>query len=229
VPPAFTFDDECNGSSINPAWSSLFGPGDPGFAIDTDFMADLRQVSVANGLCTITAERKTTPSGRPFASACLATFGTFAQSYGTWEARFRYPAGQGMWPAFFLLPEGSKNPYPEIDVLEAYPAPAGSGGGSGANVIVSTLHYGLGLNHYFAVDMGVDMTSAFHTYKLVWSPGRIVFYVDGSAIGTVTSDVPSGRMYPIFDLALGTGGYRVDGTTPSPARMDIDYLRVSTP
>ena len=111
--PRLTFDAECAGSSLDPAFRALYGQGDPGFGLDSDFMADLRQVSVANGLCTITAQRMTTPMGRPYASACFATFGTFAQTYGTWEARLRYPAGQGVWPAFWLLPVGQKGPYPE--------------------------------------------------------------------------------------------------------------------
>jgi hypothetical protein len=84
------FAAECNGSGVDAGMRPLCGPGDPGFGLDSDFMGDLRQVSVANGLCSITAVRMSTPSGRMYASAAMATYGTFAQRYGTFEARIRY-------------------------------------------------------------------------------------------------------------------------------------------
>jgi beta-glucanase (GH16 family) len=195
-------------------------------------MGDLRQVSVANGYARITAERMTTPSGRPYGSAIFSPYGTFSQAYGTWEARLRYPKGQGVWPAWFLLPVGQKSPYPEIDIFEAYPAPP-SGGGSGVNVVGTTDWYGTGLNHNFVTDftsLGINITDgAFHVWKMVWTPASLVFSVDETVIGSITQDVPSVPMYPIFDLALGAPGYRVDGTTPSLLTMDIDYLRVYAP
>ena len=115
-----TFDAECGGSGLDPRFRALFGPGDPGDRLDTDTMGDLRQVSVANGMCTINVQRGVTPSGRPFAGAAMATYGTFGQKYGTFEARIRYDEAKGTWPSFFLLPVGQKGPYPEIDVFEAY-------------------------------------------------------------------------------------------------------------
>ena len=36
-------------------------------------------------------------------------------------------------------------------------------------------------------------------------------------------------MYPILTFAMGAPSYRVDATTPSTLKMDIDYVRVSTP
>ena len=40
-----------------------------------------------------------------------------AITYGTVEARFKAPAGRGLWPAIWLLP-ASKESRPEIDLLE---------------------------------------------------------------------------------------------------------------
>ena len=58
-----TFAEECS-NTLRPEWHALFNAGDPGYGRDSDFFGDLRQVSVANGICTITAERAVTPSGR---------------------------------------------------------------------------------------------------------------------------------------------------------------------
>jgi hypothetical protein len=227
--PTFTFVDNFNGSTLGSVWKALYGPGDPGDRLDTDTMGNLSQVDVANGFATITAERRSTPSGRPYGGACFATYGTFAQKYGTWEARFRYPAGQGVWPSWFLIPGGQKSPYPEIDILEAYPAPP-SGGGSGRSIIASTVHYAPGVNDHIVYDALHDMTTGFHVYKLEWSPGSIVFSLDGDVYGTIKgSKVPSVPMYPIFIFGLGAPGYRADATSPSVLKMDIDYIRVSAP
>ena len=226
--PELTFAAECGGSTLDSRFKAFYGPGDPGFALDVDFLSNLQQVDVANGFCTITAKRMSTPSGRPYGSGMFATFGNFNQVYGTWAARIRYPAGQGVWPAFFLLPRGQMGPFPEIDIFEAYPAPAGAGGGSGLNTIVQTLHYGPGLNHYTAVSIP-NMTDQFHVHKLVWTPSKLAFYVDGNLTSVITAHVPDVRMYPVFDLALGAPGYRIDSTTPTPLKMDIDWVRVWAP
>lgn len=225
---ALSFDEECSGSTLNPAWAPLYGVGDPGFGLDSNFMGNLSNVSVTNGLCTITATKHAADSfGRTYDSACLATRGTFSQKYGTWEARIRYPAGQGVWPAWWADPAGAAiGTFPEIDFMEAYPAPPGAGGGSGVNVTVETLHRTATDETYFVTDNGHDMSGAFHVYRMVWTSASIVFSIDGIGVGTITAGIPSTPIYPILNLALGAPGYRVDASTPSSLSMDIDYVRV---
>lgn len=219
------FAEECS-TSLRPEWRALHIGDDPGYGLDSDFLGDLRQVSVASGICTITAERVATPSGRPYVSAAIGTHGTFAQRYGTFEVRIRYPGGQGIWPAFWLLEQRSAiTTPPEIDVFEAYPGKPGFGGQAGPNVVVSSLHY-RGGTHYFFHDHGSDMTAGFHTHRMTWSPDLLVFSVDGVETGRITNHVPDVAMYPIISLAVGAEGYRADERTPPVATMDIDYLRV---
>lgn len=227
VEPAPSFAEDGAGP-LNPAWTAFFAAGDPGFDVDADFMSDLSRVSVASGLVTLKAERAITPSGRPYASAMISTRTTFAQAFGTWEARIRFPAGQGVWPGFFLLPKGQLGPYPEIDIFEAYPGLPGRGG-LGRSVIVSTVHLSAGVTHHKTFDAGIDLTADFHVYRMTWTPARLEFSLDGRVYWTVTDDIPKVPMYPVLDLAMGAPGYRVDGTTPTTATMDIDYLRVFAP
>lgn|SRR5574340_875943 len=40
-----------------------------------------------------------------------------------------------------------------------------------------------------------DSTSGFHTYKFVWSPGKISFYIDGIWIADHTTNVPTAPAY----------------------------------
>jgi hypothetical protein len=230
--PTLTFATECGGSSLDSRWRALFGAGDPGFGRDSDFMGNLSQVSVANGRCRITAERKATPSGRPYASACIATYGTFAQKYGIFEARVRYGNGQGVWPAFFLLPAGQKSPYPEVDIFEAYP---GDPAIAGPGVVVFNVHYaGEPADEYQRQQMwegayvpGVpDLTLDYHVYRLVWTSSKVEFWLDGVLKFTVREHVPQVAMYPILNLAMGAPSYRIDGSSPDVVNMDIDYVRV---
>lgn len=226
VQPAFA--EECDGSELDPKWSALYVVGDPGHGLDSDLLGDLSQVSVTDGLCTIRAARQATPSGRMYASAAIGTRTTFAQAFGTFEARIRYTGGQGVVPAFWMLKAGALATPPEIDILEAYPGNGGVGGGSGANAVVSSLHYDGG-THFFTFKGAADLTGAFHTHRLDWSPNLLVFSIDGVVTGRITRNVPDVAMYPIFNLAVGAPGFRADASSPSEAVMDIDYLRVWRP
>ncbi|MDE0000192.1 MAG: glycoside hydrolase family 16 protein, partial [Rhodospirillaceae bacterium] len=59
---------------------------------------------VENGLLLVTARRES-ESGYDYTSARLHSRGRFAFRYGRIEARIRLPGGQGLWPAFWLLPQ----------------------------------------------------------------------------------------------------------------------------
>ena len=220
------FAEECSGPALRPEWRPLLGPDDPGFGMESDFLGDLSHVTVENGTCTIRAARVATPSGRPYASAAISTRGTFAQRYGTFEARVRYSAGQGVWPAFWLLQDRDivATP-PEIDVFEAYP---GATGDRRPNVVASTLHYAGGSHHFVHRHDG-DLTRDFHVHRLTWTPGLLVFSIDGIETGRITRDVPDVAMFPILNLAMGARGFRTDATTPDVATLEIDYVRIWAP
>src|SRR5262245_38429361 len=69
-------------------------------------------------------ERHTGPDGitRDYTSARLLTAGKFVQRFGRVEARIKVPAGQGIWPAFWMLGEDiSAVSWPscgEVDIME---------------------------------------------------------------------------------------------------------------
>ncbi len=47
--------------------------------------------------------------GKSYTSGRINTLGTFTHAFGRFEARMQLPAGQGMWPAFWLL--GNNQPH----------------------------------------------------------------------------------------------------------------------
>ena len=83
-------------------------------------------VRIEGGNLVITARRESYAGAdgvtRNYTSARLKTQGLFSQTYGRFEARIKLPAGQGIWPAFWMLGENIvTDGWPkcgEIDIME---------------------------------------------------------------------------------------------------------------
>jgi beta-glucanase (GH16 family) len=159
----------------------------------------------------------------PYSSGLISSHASFAQEHGYFEVRARVPAGQGLWPAFWLLPADGSEPW-EIDVFELL--------GHEPRTVHLTAHYPNAEGQHRTVKnefTGPDFSRAYHTFAVEWGPGRIVWYVDGAerhrAKGKRSS--PNEQMYLIANLAVG-GEWpgAPDATTPFPAAFDIDHVRV---
>src|SRR5215471_3895202 len=174
-------------------------------------------------------------TGTSFTSARLKTQGLFSAQYGHLEARIKLPAGRGIWPAFWMLGSNiSSVGWPqcgEIDVMENIGSEpsvnhgsAHGPGYSGGRAITAT--YRLPGTARFADD--------FHTFAIDWTPGTIVFLVDGQTYHTVArAAIPSGSTW-VFDapffllLNVAVGGTfpgNPDTTTTFPQEMVVDYVR----
>jgi beta-glucanase (GH16 family) len=115
--------------------------------------------------------------------------------------------------------------------------------GLGPTMIRSTIHGpryygGNGLWHDYRLPNGARVDDgSFHTYGIIWSPGMIQFYVDDPAniyFVQDANDLPEGGewvfdhpFYLIMNLAIG-GDWagQPDATTPNPADVLVDYVRV---
>ncbi|HYM74485.1 MAG TPA: glycoside hydrolase family 16 protein [Candidatus Dormibacteraeota bacterium] len=206
-----------------------------------------------SGHLVIQALRITT-SGAPYSgswtSARLKSQGLQSFQYGRIESSMSLPLGPGLWPAFWALGSNITSVgWPasgEVDYMENVPAASGLG----PNAISSTLHGGNsssscycggnGLSKHYTFPSG-DVTS-FHTYGAIWSPNMVQFYVDDPAnifFVRTASDLPSGftwdfnhPFFQLLNLAVGGSGSwpgPPDNTTPSPAVMVVDYVRLYTP
>lgn len=180
---------------------------------------------------------KTADSG--YTSARLRTLGKFSFTYGRAAARIRIPRGQGIWPAFWMMGTDIQSKgWPgagEIDIMENI--------GKEPNAVHGTIH-GPGysgaqsIGEKFELPGGGAFADDFHEYAVVWSPGKIVFEVDGKPYHEVTpSKLPKGGKW-VFDhpfyllLNLAVGGAwpgNPDATTKFPQELVVDWVRVWQP
>jgi beta-glucanase (GH16 family) len=177
----------------------------------------------ANGILTLTAAPASADvsaqiNGYGYTSGEINTYHSFSQTYGYFEMKAELPAGQGFWPAFWLLPESGAWP-PELDVMEVL--------GNNTGVLYNTVHTNELGYHTMAGDGGVsvaDMSSGYHTYGVDWEPDNITFYFDGHAVyQTATPSDMNAPMYMIANLA--DGGYWPGGADGQTGQMNIDYIR----
>ncbi len=177
--------------------------------------------------------------GAPYSSARIRTLGSFDVRYGRIEARMKLPKGQGLWPAFWMLPTNS--PYGgwassgEIDIMESV---------NQMNRIHGTLHFGSPWpNNTSAggtLQDGTDFSQDFHIYSVDWNPDSFSWSVDGQVYRTVTSGAwfsseATGNPRAPFDspfhilLNVAVGGQfpgDPDGTASFPQQMVVDWVRV---
>lgn len=171
---------------------------------------------------------------REFTSARIHTRGKFSQAYGRFEARIKLPYGQGIWPAFWMMGEGTAK-WPdrgEIDIMENI--------GREPSTVHGTIHGpgysgSKGIGAPFVLPPGQRFSDDFHVYAVEWEPNAIRWYVDGTMYQSVgPSDLPAGAKW-VYDhpfhllLNLAVGGNwpgDPDATTLFPQTMVVDYVRV---
>lgn len=158
-------------------------------------------------------------NGYAYTSGMITSFHSFSQTYGYFEMKAKLPAGQGLWPAFWLLPTDLSWP-PEIDIMEVI--------GSAPNQLETSVHFDAGghqMNNKSTTVQG--MTTGFHTYGVDWQKDKITWYFDGAKIHETAT--PAGMNKPMYMLAnLAVGGEwpgSPDASTKFPASLEIDYIR----
>lgn len=175
---------------------------------------------------------------REYTSARLKTLGLFSQKYGRFEARIKIPAGQGMWPAFWMMGDDIEHvDWPrcgEIDTMENV--------GKEPGIVHGSLHGSergslpKDLMQSFALPAEQRFSDDFHLYAVEWQPDAIRFYVDTSLYASFDPRGSDGGPW-VFDhpffilLNLAVGGDwpgPPDASTQFPQSMLVDYVRVYT-
>lgn len=193
---------------------------------------------VRDGYLTIQAKKEDYyAEGRTYhyTSARLRTAGKQDFLYGRMEARIKLPKGQGIWPAFWMMPTdsvyGGWAASGEIDIMESI---------NQATSVYGTLHYGgnwpENTSSGCSYSNETDYSQAFHVYAIEWDPAFFKWYVDGQLYCMKTNWWSSAGQYPapfdqpfhfILNVAVGGNwpGYP-DTATIFPQSMDVDYVRV---
>jgi beta-glucanase (GH16 family) len=175
--------------------------------------------------------------GNDYTSGRIKTQGLFEQEHGRFEARIKLPAGQGLWPAFWMLganiDEVSWPDSGEIDVMEYQ--------GQRPERVFGTLHGpgysgGASISGDISLPGGETFADDFHVFAVEWDPSLIRFFVDDEQYHSVRStdyEVPRGKwvfnneFFMILNLAVGgTLGGPVGPDTVFPAEVLVDYVRI---
>jgi beta-glucanase (GH16 family) len=171
----------------------------------------------------------------------------FSQTAGLFEFRAKMPAGNGLWPALWMMPKNMEyGGWPtsgEIDVME--------GKGQDTGYASSAFHSGTDAGHLNSLVKTFQesgqrpagfTTTAWHTYGFKWdlatSPGTLTAYIDGIAYHSRTGGwtVPNGAgpnapfdkaFYLIMNLAVGGNFVGGNNVHPGPGTYDmqVDWVR----
>jgi beta-glucanase (GH16 family) len=192
-----------------------------------------------DGQLTIVARTAPPPAGLTcyygpcrYTSAKITTRGKVSVLPGRVEARIKLAAGQGLWPAFWMLGENVGTVgWPacgELDIMENR--------GSQPNTTSSAVHGpGYSGNTPFAHAYGPVVATDFHVYGVEWDSQTIRYSVDGHVhfvvSRTAVQQYGSWAFNQSFFLLLNQAvGGHFDGDPQSdsvfPATMFVDYVRV---
>jgi beta-glucanase (GH16 family) len=244
-----SFQDEFSGpygAAVDPTkWG--FDSGGNGWGNEElQFYTNTRHNAMMDGSGRLMIQARAEPESAPYicafgqkcayTSARLLTRGIFSQAYGRFEARMRVPAGQGLWPAFWLLGDNlGEVGWPsagEIDIMETI--------GREPTLAHGTIH-GPGFSGGNAIGSPVSLpenarfSDGFHTFAIEWQENEIRWSLDDVLYQTRgPKDLPNGTKW-VFDhpafmiLNLAVGGRwpgRPDVSTVFPANLLVDFVRV---
>ena len=150
-----------------------------------------------------------------------------SQTYGKYEVRMRVDNGQGVSLVALLWPTTDTWP-PEIDFTE-------DNGAAPRTLDTATEHWGIATNFSQINDrLAVDLTQ-WHTVGVEWTPGKIVYTMDGVPWATETnanvSDVPMQLAFQTQAWQCGNNSWEqcANSSTPAEVDMGVDWIAVYAP
>jgi beta-glucanase (GH16 family) len=232
---------QCNAQNYSLVWADEFnyyGLPDPakwgnevGFIRNRElqYYTDRRPENsiVKNGILYIIA-RKENYKNASYTSASINTLGKFSTRYGKIEARIKLPAGQGYWPAFWMMGENINSAgWPkcgEIDIMEHI---------NKELKVYGTAHWDKGGHVQSGTSTYADIAK-WHLYSVEWDQDSIKWVLDNKryyAISIINgeNDTPEFHepFYILLNLAIGGGWPKnPDATSVFPDTMFVDYVRV---
>jgi beta-glucanase (GH16 family) len=237
----YTFDttpvwsDEFNYTGMPDPNSWGFDTGGGGFGNNEleYYTSTNNNVNVANGVLTITA-KKESYGGMNYTSARLVSKNAAFMQYGRVEVSAKIPTSRGMWPAIWLLPNdyvyGAWPKSGEIDIMENV--------GYDPNPVYFTIHtqlYNGAIGTQKGGHMNIpDAATAFHKYRMDWTPKMIQGYYDDQLVFTYLNDGSGAPSWPfdqkfhlLLNVAVGGnwGGIKGVDDTAFPTTMQVDYVR----
>jgi len=190
------------------------------------------QVAVAGGQLRITG-RGRDPSGRGNRAGGLCWCGRDGdRTYGLWRVRARLEPGAGYGQAFLLWPRSGR--WPQDGELDFAEVPGGA-----KDEVIGAVHWGNPpRGEQDGGRLRADLT-AWHTYTVVWLPGLVRYYLDGtlfydSGTSAMAVGVPERPMHLALQVEPGPFGGRdwvpaPGAGTPDEVVTHIDWVELYRP
>ena len=223
-----TFDDEFDTFSASPngartVWQTTLGssarslPNNGEIEYYSDYSTGHNPFSIQNGVLDITAQPGNNPFGLQYNSGAINTQESFSQTYGYFEIDAQMPTGQGLWPAFWLLPESGAWP-PELDAFEVLR--------NDPSTLYFSTHSTVQATQGTTLNVA-NVSSGFNRYGVMWGPQTVDLYINNVEVASMPT--PGDMNVPMFmNVNLAVGGYwpgYPDGSTPFPAHMLVNSVR----
>lgn len=230
------WEDNFNGNKLNNDYWT-YATGDHGWGNqELQNYTDGKNAEITDGKLVIHIRKendKKVPGS--YTSSRINTKGKKGFKHGQVEVRAKLPAGKGVWAAIWMLGNNiDEVGWPacgEIDIMEYV--------GFSPDTVHSTVHTpagfaGNGDGNHMQLN---TCEETFHTYGLIWTPEKMIFYVDEPE-KVVHEYAPTPKniknwpytnpAYLIINTAIGGtwGGLHGVDNTIFPQKMEIDHVKV---
>lgn len=159
-----------------------------------------------------------------------------AWRYGYFEARMKWDVTPGAWPALWLIPvpdRGGKATWNdtgesgELDIFE--------GQGSQPHMFFGTIHDWIDLHDHpsrtnaFPLPANTDL-SQFHTYGLLWAPGKVTWYFDGQPLHSEPTPAVFDHQNYFLVVSMQEGedwkANNLKGVDATKMELSVEWIRV---
>ncbi|WP_026913860.1 glycoside hydrolase family 16 protein [Christiangramia portivictoriae] len=227
------FEEDFNSDTLNmEVWNYEEGDGCPnlcGWGNNEKQIYNRDYVALEDGKLVITAEKK----ADTYYSGKINSKDKVEFTYGVIEVKAKLATGKGLWPAIWMLgADISEVGWPasgEIDILEYI--------GREPGIVFTSLH--TPASHGNTINTKktkiADIEEGYHTYKAVWTPEYIEFFVDGKQLYRFTPENYNEEEYPfkkdfyfLINMAVGgnLGGAEIDESA-LPDKFYVDHIKVT--
>lgn len=170
-------------------------------------------------------QNASSPHSTDYVCGYLDTCQHWKQRYGYFEAKLKLPTAPGLWPAFWMMPDGWDTGHNgmEFDIMEHLDR----WGPHRYNIAMHWDGYGqahkaLGDGHIYAQ----HDSQGYMTVGLLWTPGSAIYYCNGKEVARWENPRVS-SVASFFIIEMTTGGWDNNPVEDSklPADFTIAYVR----